>query len=201
MARPPEPPRSAPARPPELRTKGLSLLSFMTTLRSLHGSDAAERTLDNLHEEVRTALHEGLVVASSWYPLAWHRAMHASAQRACHAGPELARAIGYHGTQADFRGVYRFVASLIAPDRLLRVSPRVWSNYFDGGKVTIEEHHGGMVHTTFSECHGFDRSLWENTIGGSLAVLDIAHARDVRIRILRGGGDGDDLLELELSWT
>jgi hypothetical protein len=201
MARPRDLPRTAPTHPPELRTKGLSLLSFVSTLRSLHGSDAAERALEGLPDEVSMALREGLVVASSWYPLAWHRAMHASAQRACNAGPELARAIGYHGTQADFRGVYRFVASLIAPDRLLRVSPRVWSNYFDGGKVTIEEHHSGKAHTTFSDCHGFDRSLWENTIGGSLAVLDIARARNVRTRILRGGGDGDDLLELELLWT
>jgi hypothetical protein len=32
-------------------------------------------------------------------------------------------------------------------------------------------------------------------------VLDIAGARNVRTRILRGGGDGDDLLALELLWT
>jgi hypothetical protein len=201
MALPPVPSRPAPQRGRELRTKGVSLLSFVSTLRSLHGSEATERTLDGLPSEVRIALREGLVVASSWYPLAWHRAMHASAQRACNASPELARAIGYHGTQADFRGVYRFVASLIAPDRLLRTSPRVWSNYFDGGKVTIEEQERGKSQTTFSECYGFDRSLWENTIGGSLAVLDITGARNVKTRILRGGGDGDDLLELELLWT
>lgn len=201
MARPPVPPRSAPARPQELRTKGVSLLSFLTTLRSLHGSDAAERALDGLPGDISTALREGVVVASSWYPLAWHKAMHASAQRACNATPELARAIGFHGTQADFRGVYRFVASLIAPDRLIRISPRVWSNYFDGGKVTIDEHHSGKALTSFTECHGFDRSMWENTIGGSLAVLDIAGARNVRTRILRGGGDGEDHLDLELSWT
>jgi hypothetical protein len=201
MPRPPVPLRPVPARPPELRTKGVSLLSFVSTLRTLHGSEATERTLDNLPGEVCAALREGLVVASSWYPLGWHRAMHASAQRACKASPELARSIGFHGTQADFRGVYRFVASLIAPDRLIRISPRVWSNYFDGGKVTIDEHYTGKVLTTFSECHGFDRSLWENTIGGSLAVLDIAGAKNVRTRVVRGGGDGDDLLEVELSWT
>lgn len=192
--------RAASSRPQELRTKGVSLLSFVTTLRALHGNDATERTLDGLPGEVSTALREGLVVASSWYPLAWHRAMHASAQRACNASPELARAIGFHGTQADFRGVYRFVASLIAPDRLLRVSPRLWSNYFDGGKVTIEEHQRGKAQTTFSACYGFDRSLWENTIGGSLAVLDVAGAKNVKTRILRGGGDGDDQLEVELVW-
>ncbi|MEO5729193.1 MAG: hypothetical protein ABI134_10205 [Byssovorax sp.] len=201
MSRPSAPSRPVLARPPELRTKGVSLLSFVTTLRALHGSDAAERTLDGLPDDVCKALREGLVVASSWYPLAWHRAMHASAQRACKASPELARSIGFHGTQADFRGVYRFVASLIAPDRLLRISPRVWSNYFDGGKVAVDEHYSGKVQTSFSECHGFNRSLWENTIGGSLAVLDIAGATNVRTRILRGGGDGDDQLELELTWT
>lgn len=201
MSRPLVPSPPAAPRPQELRTKGVSLLSFVTTLRSLHGSDVAERTLSGLPDEVSTALRKGLVVASSWYPLAWHRAMHASAQRACRTGPELARSIGYHGTQADFRGVYRFVASLIAPDRLIRVSPRVWSNYFDGGKIAVDEHHRGKVQTSFSECYGFDRSLWENTIGGSLAVLDIAGARNVKTRVLRGGGDGDDQLELELIWT
>ncbi len=179
----------------------MSLLSFVSTLRTLHGSDVTERTLDGLPNDVCKELREGLVVASSWYPLAWHRAMHASAQRACKAGPELARSIGYHGTQADFRGVYRFVASLIAPDRLIRISPRVWSNYFDGGKVAVDEHHRGKAQTSFSECHGFDRSLWENTIGGSLAVLDIAGAKNVKTRVLRGGGDGDEQLELELIWT
>ena len=188
MSRLTDPSRPASSPPPELRTKGLSLLSFVTTLRTLHGSDAAERTLDGLPGEVSTALREGLVVVSSWYPLAWHKAMHASAQRACNATPELARSIGYHGTQADFRGVYRFVASLIAPDRLLRVSPRLWSNYFDGGKVSIAEHQRGRFQTTFSECYGFDRSLWENTIGGSLVVFDVVGAKNVKMRVLRGGG-------------
>src|SRR5690349_15801379 len=115
MSRPPVPLQPVPARPRELRTKGVSLLSFVSTLRTLHGNDVAERTLDDLPDDACAALRKGLVVSSAWYPLAWHRAMHASAQRACNADPELARTIGYHGTQADFRGVYRFVASLIAP--------------------------------------------------------------------------------------
>jgi len=32
-------------------------------------------------------------------------------------------------------------------------------------------------------------------------VLDIAGAKNVKTRILRGGGDGDDHLEIELIWT
>lgn len=184
----------------ELRTKGVSLKSFLATLDRLHGRAAVERTMDLLSREPRDALTYGKVVASGWYPIGWFKELHASAQRACNLGEELARTIGYEGTRADFRGVYKFVASMFSPETLLKQSPRVWSTYWDGGELLVDEASRGRALARFKRCFGFDRNLWLNVIGATQSSLEVAGAYDVKIEVLSGGDMFDTSMELLATW-
>jgi hypothetical protein len=187
---------TATATPGEVRCKGVMFRSTLNALDRLRGEGAADRALALLSPEVSHALRGGLV-ATGWYPVAWLRELHDAAQRACGSGPQLARAIGYEAARADFRGVYRFLASLLAPEKLIELTPRIW----DGGRTQFTEAREGMSSGRYTECRGFDHNIWESIIGGSIAILEIGGAKNVRIRVVTGGGDGDDAMECEGRWT
>lgn len=175
--------------------------STVNALASLRGQEAADRALALLSPELGQAMRSGGVAASGWYPVAWLRELHGAAQRACGAGPQLARAIGYEAAGADFRGVYRLLASLLSPETLLSLAPRVWRTYWDGGQTKLLEARKGMSRGLTFGCHGFDRSIWESIIGGSIALLEIGGAKNVRMRVVAGGGDGDDAMDCEARWS
>lgn len=185
----------------EVRCKGVMLRSTVNVLASLRGQEAADRALALLSPEMSQAMRSGGVVASGWYPVAWLRELHSAAQRACDAGPQLARAIGYEAAGADLRGVYRFLASLLSPETLLSMTPRVWKTYWDGGQTKYLELRKGMARGYTFGCKGFDRSIWESIIGGSIAILEIGGAKNVRMRVVAGGGDGDDAMDCEARWS
>jgi hypothetical protein len=184
----------------EVQSKGVGLRSFLESLERLHGEDAVEETLDRVPREVRDALVYKKVVPSGWYPVAWHRALHAAAQRATGSGPELARMIGRDSSRADFRGVYKFVAQLLSPETLLRQAARVFGNYFQGAVVDIIDSTSKSAHLSFHECWGFDRNMWQNVLGGIESSLEITGARDVGIVIERGGRDGSAFMDVIVRW-
>lgn len=188
--------------PTELMAKGLNFRGFLRAVERLHSPAIAEQVVQALPiPEARDALRYHRIVASGWYPVAWHRALHVSAQAVTGSSRELARRIGYEGMRDDLGGVYRLVASLLAPETLVRIGNRLWSSYWNGGVVQTVEHGPGHVRTSFSECHGFDRNSWEDIIGSCQAVLEAAHAGDVRLRVLEGGVDGAAHMVLDGRWV
>lgn len=182
--------------------KGLNFRGFLRAVERLHGAAVAEQVVDALPiAEARDALRYHKIVASGWYPVAWHRALHVSAQASTGLGRDLARRIGYEGMREDLGGVYRFIGSMLAPETLARIGNRLWTSYWSGGVVETVEHATGHMRSSFTGCHGFDRNSWEDIIGSCHAILDVAGAKDVRFRVLEGGGDGASNMLLDARWV
>jgi hypothetical protein len=179
----------------------VSLKSFLATLERLRGRAAVEKTIALVSPELREALEYGKVVASGWYPVGWFKELHAAAQKATDEGPELSHKIGYEGTRSDFRGIYKFVASMFSPETLLKQSPRVWKSYWDGGELVITEASDGRARARCARCFGFDRNLWLNVVGGVQSALEIAGAMKVEVKIVSGGNTGDHAMEFEATWA
>jgi hypothetical protein len=184
----------------EPHVKGVAFRSTLNALRGVRGSDAVAATLDQLEAPFAESLRLGGLSASAWYPLASYRALLAAARRATRSGPELLRALGREASLTDFRGVYRVVAFVLSPQRLIAQAPRAWALYFDSGAIEIVEAREGMARARYTNCAGFDRNVWERAIGGSLGLLEVCGAQHVRLRVVSGGGDGDDSLDLEARW-
>jgi hypothetical protein len=53
----------------------------------------------------------------------------------------------------------------------------------------------------FAGWRGFNRALWEDITGGGEGVLQTCGAKDIRVHMVRGGGDGDAHLDLDLRWS
>jgi hypothetical protein len=185
----------------ENQIKGLALRNFVPVVESLLGDAAAKAVLAELPAPLRTAIETNEWIASAWYPLAWYREMHHVAQRATKSGPSLARRIGHESTRRDLTGVYRIFLSILQPQTLLNASSRVFGRYYAKGKMTVPEHRQGFARVRLDGCEGFDRNVFEDVIGGSMAGLEIAGAKNLRVHVVSGGTEGYTNLEVEARWT
>ena len=185
----------------KIQAKGINFRSFVASLRRMRGDDVVTRTLDLLPPEVGEALRIGAITTGGWYPTDWYSALHAAAQKVTGEGHELSRAISRDGIREDFKsGAYRLITITLAPQTLFKLAQRVMALYWDGGRVVIEQAENGRAMGRFDGFVGFDRSIWEDIIGGSIGVLEMGGARNVTVRVMAGGGDGDDHMVYLVRW-
>ena len=180
--------------------KGVGIRSFLRALEEVHGGATIELTLERADAECAASIREGRVLPPGWYPIECLRSLHAAAQEATGAGPELSRRLGNAAMRADFRGVYRIFLVVLSPESLVSKSARVFSTYYTRGAMHVSEKARGFVRVSFADCVGFDRNLWSDVVGSSEAGLELCGAKDIRFETLRGGGDGDDFFEIEVRW-
>jgi len=136
-----------------------------------------------------------------WYPMSGNGGVHEAAKRACSGAAGLARQLGKEQMRAEMRGIYKFVLSFFKPSTLMQHSGRVWALYCQGGKLTVTEAGPTFARFVYEDCHGSDANVWDDVIGSSEMLLELAGARDVRSVVKNGGGDGDPTMELELRWS
>jgi hypothetical protein len=183
------------------RTKGLQFRSFLFALKRLRGEEACAATIDLLPSELGDALRYKTLVTGGWYPLEWYAQLHVASQRATREGFDLARAIAREAVQEDFRGVYRLITLALSPQSIFKLAPKIVGLYYDTGKCVIDEAERGFCRGHFDGFVGFDRNLWEDTIGGITGVMELAGAKNMVPRVLGGGKDGDADMSVEVRWT
>jgi hypothetical protein len=182
--------------------KGTNFRAFVPALRTLRGDAALERTIELLPPDLGGTLRVNGFVTSGWYPTESFAAIHEAAQRACNEGPELSREIGREAVKLDFSsGVYRLITLSLAPETLFRWGPRVVALYYDRGRIVIEESLVGRAMARFEGFTGFRRSVWEDLIGGTLGLLELAGAKNIVTRVLSGGQDGDSNMGVSARWS
>jgi hypothetical protein len=183
-----------------MRVKGVSLIGTLKSLETLHGAAAREAAVVALKGELAEQVRGNALLSAGWYPLEWLRQVHAAAQTATGRGPQLARELSREATLADFRGIYKLLTFVLSPQGIVRKAPSTWSRYYDGGRLEVVEARAGFASARFIGCEGFDRNLWEDSIGGCVGVLEACGASDPFVTVLRGGRDGDDGMDIEVRW-
>ena len=185
----------------ECKVKGQSFRAFLAALDTLKGRKAVVITIAGLPREIREAIERNKIVTSGWYPMSWYAALHSSAKRACPGAVDLARKLGQEQMRAEMTGIYKFVLSFFKPSTIMQHSGRVWSLYCQGGKLNVTEAGPTFARFVYEDCHGSDANVWFDTIGSAEVLLQLAGARDVRVDVKSGGGDGDATMTAELHWA
>jgi hypothetical protein len=186
----------------EPQVKGNAFRTIEHCFTELCGGAAREAALKVLSEPLRSSFEQKLLLASNWYPISWYRATFAAYREVQNAGPELPREIGRRGVQRDMRAVYKqLFLKMVSPQALLGLSSRLFKSYFDTGTMTISESRAGHVRATWTECQGWDENLWAELAGSCEALLEMAGAKHVRLRVTHGGRNGDSACEMEAHWT
>ncbi|WP_437900409.1 hypothetical protein [Sorangium sp. So ce124] len=185
----------------EPRVKGVAFRSVYASFGKLRGEPVQKLSLDAMCEPLRDGIRYGSLVSTGWYPIAWYKDLFQAIRRASGEGKELIHQIGRQCTHDDMSGIYKVIAGLISPSTLFSLGQRVFSNYYSAGHVRVLESRRGFTRALWIRCQGFDENMWTEVIGSCEQLLVIGGANHVRQRIIAGGGDNDDHLELTAHWS
>jgi hypothetical protein len=183
------------------RVKGVAFRSVFASVGKLRGKAAQQATLARLSEELQNGFTYGAIVSGGWYSIDWYKELFKAIRAATGEGKELVHDIGRQCTRDDMSGIYSVLAKLISPQSLLSLSQRVFSNYYSLGKVEAVESRRGYSHARWTECRGFDENMWTEILGSCAQLLEIGGAQNVRARIVSGGHDGSDSMEVAAHWS
>jgi hypothetical protein len=181
-----------------LRCKGTNLKGVSEALARLEGPEVFERVVAAAPPTLQDILRTG-IKPHQWYDLSLYRALHASIHEVV-ARPTISRDLAREATRHDFRGVFRLFITVFKPETVLTYSTRLWRLYCDGGEVLPEREAPSQVRITYTGLVGFNRHLFDDAVGGTEAVLEVAGAEKITSRVLSGGKDGDDGMVTRLSW-
>jgi len=184
----------------EPHVKGVSFRSVLQALEALRGSEVVKNCTAQLPADLAEAFQYGTILATGWYPIQWYRALLDCARKAAGAGEQFLYQIGRQCMLQDTTGVYRAVFNLLSPQTTIRVTPRLFNNYYDTGTCSITDAKSGYARVHWTNCEQFDRNMWCEIFGGAEQLLELSGAKHVRTRILAGGGDGDAMAELAGHW-
>ncbi|HET9957011.1 MAG TPA: hypothetical protein VFQ61_21090 [Polyangiaceae bacterium] len=173
----------------------------MRAVESLHGAAAAESCLSAMRAELAQGFRYQEILASGWYPIEWYRDLLRAIQTALNLGERALFEIGRECARQDMTGIYKLGFKLLSPEVVLQLSTRLFSNYYDTGKSKVVESRPGFAHVRWFDCAGFDKNMWWEAFGAAEMFMELAGARSVRTRIIRGGGDTDEMAELTMHWT
>jgi len=183
------------------QVKGAPLRGVVGAIRRICPPGTVDKMLPALPPEVASSVAHDRFLVAGWYPLAHYRAIFGAAMSTSGRGLELVRALSRDAMAYDLRGIYRLLTFVLSPEFIMRRSPSLFSRYYDTGTLTIPAARSGYCEAHYRGCAGFDSVLWENVLGGSIAVLEACGAKNVRARVARGGGDGDEELDLVCEWS
>ena len=182
--------------------KGVAFRTVEACFTELRGEAARKRVDEFMPAELAEGFRYRTVLAAGWYGIDLYKALFRGLRLATAEGPELAREIGRLAARHDMAGVHKqIVAKIVSPQMLLGMSQRVFSTYYDTGTFDMIESRRGFAHARASGCFGFDENMWYELAGSCESLLEIAGAKHVRTRLLGGGKDGDDFLEIEARWA
>jgi hypothetical protein len=185
----------------EPRVKGVAFRTIDLCFERLRGADTRDRSREFMPPELAESFRYRTLLAASWYPISWYREMFRAFRASSGDGPELARELGKLAARHDMSGVHKqILAKLISPQALLGMSQRVFNTYYDTGRLEIVESARGHVQARCGNCVGWDHNMWMEFAGSCESLLEIAGARQVALRILSGGQDGNSQAVFEARW-
>jgi hypothetical protein len=186
----------------EPQVKGNAFRTIEQCFVDLRGAEARDAALKLLSEPLRLSFEKKLLLASNWYPIGWYRDTFAAFRESQRAGVELPREIGRRGVRRDLGSVYKQIfLKLVSPQALFALSQRLFNNYFDIGLMQISDSRSGYVRASWIGCEGWDENLWAELAGSCEVLLEMAGAKHVRLRVIKGGRTGDDVCEMEAHWA
>jgi len=180
--------------------KGNCLRSFYETVQDIKGDSVAQAMLQLLSSEQREAFQLRAILSNLWYPLEWLSNAHRALDEVTGGGIKMAESIGYHSAKKDFNGIYRIFFRFLKPETLLQKASRIFPTFYSMARQNITESREGFARCTW-HCPGFDAYIWADTHGACRAALEICGARDIEIKFISGGNDGDDEAVSEAYWV
>lgn len=128
--------------------KGAGTKSWAEFIDRRFGAGTMNDLVATLPSTLRTIWPD--VLPSAWYParftgLVWAALVERHGGRDRAATERMLVELGRYVAEDNLSNVYRFLLSVMSPDRLLAMMPRLWGTYFDDIKVVTREIEPGRL--------------------------------------------------------
>jgi hypothetical protein len=181
----------------EIRVKGTVMQAVVRAAGASEPGPRRDALLAALNPELRDAAQTNMILASVWYPIAWHR--------------ELLRFVAEDGGTSGLRGtvrrstrdnvgtIHRVLMRVLSPETLLTRSARIFGAFFEG-QCEAEPRGPGVTWVTWTDCHGFDMNCWIAQRESLEEIVAMAGAKVTRRAVIVGGREKDPGMVIELCW-
>jgi hypothetical protein len=186
------------------RAKGAAILGMIESLKKAKGSQMVDALMAELPEELREKLKHRSIVQSGWYPLDWLLQVLAAIKKVTGGNSEILREIAHLTiTEALTKGVYKYARLILSRKSILKRAPFFFNSYVYDAIMKITEVSNTRGRLRCAKCTGFNKDMWDAVIGSVKAVIEVHNGQVNSIVVRAGGGDGDDMIDLEmgLSWN
>lgn len=184
----------------EARIKGLAFSSSIGALEAIRGPEAVARVMERMPEELASAIRRGEVMPNGWYPIDWYAAFLEGVSGEPE-GDELLLEVGRVSTDHDFNRIHRILLRRLTPSTIMKVVGRVYGRYFTRGSIEVVESGRGYLRVRWVDCQGFNRPMWLDAFGAAQKILELSGARDLDVRLIAGGREGDTTMDVEARYT
>ncbi len=181
----------------EIRVKGSVIWGVLHALEKGGGWDCRQAVLADLAGEFGENVHTRSLIATGWYPVAWHRELLGKVMR--HGGPTALRETIHISTRQSVSTIHRILVRMFSPDSLIKQGARLFSSFFEA-KIVAHQVKDGLSRVEWIGCHGFDKNCWLAQTQSVEELVAMTGAKLKRRSVISGGEDGDSAMILELSW-
>lgn len=182
----------------EIKVKGSVLWGVLNSLEKGAGWDCRSAILADLTGDLAEGVHTRSMIATGWYPIAWHRELLGLVVR--HGGATALRDTIRLSTRENVSTIHRILVRMFSPDTLLKQGARLFSSFFEA-KIVATEEKPGLSRVEWIGCRGFDKNCWQAQVQTTEELVAMTGAKLRRRTVLSGGTDLDDTMVLELAWS
>jgi len=124
----------------DVRTKGTGLLSWTRFIDERYGAGTMNKILADAPPELRGIYPN--ILPSGWYPIEFGGFVYEGLVRLKVGGDRREQAkvfdeIGRRVAEDNLNTVYKFILSMLSPDRVLGMTPKLWTTYFQGIDIKV----------------------------------------------------------------
>lgn len=174
--------------PDRARVKGIALREFVRWYQKTHGNDAAEKAWQSLPEHLRAPLDPSRecfgLLAGSWYPIEIATGLLEAITwgLAPDERTALLKSGITHALDVTLTGVYRVLfATLVTPERHAKYAQKIWSSYYDTGRVEGRILGPGRAEQIVTAWNGHHPLLCELSIWSLTLFHERMGCRDVKV--------------------
>lgn len=161
------------------KVKGTAVQSSLRYVRERFGGEALARVVAGLPEADRGPLEAAL--ASSWCPMdAFLRFMQEAKRQLAAREPDVVRNMGRASADYGVTGVYKIFFKVGSPEFIISRATRVFSSYYDTGRIAVVESRGGRTVVEVSGLEGSAPEFCERIHGWMERTIELAGARGLR---------------------
>ena len=180
--------------------KGSALEARFRWVEATHGAAGMDRLMRALPQEDR-AIHEGVILPSSWYPFVTFIRVNETIDRVFGAGDlALVPVVARWAAEANLTTLYRFFYQLGSVGFILGMAGRLWRMNYDAGALEVDsapEHEATLRIVDWPEPH---RVHCLSIAGWAARSAELSGAREVSFEETACRTRGDATCEIRLTW-